>query len=256
MKKILVIEENSRTDNSETAAALAGAGYKTYTSAGDKDGVEIAVNYQPDLIVCNMIDNNEGLKVLRRLCSDNSTSTIPLIFVSNVNSLKAMRKAMEMGADDYFIRPLDLNSLVISVKKLFSKRELLKEKMILQLSSSFGDEITSPRTNDHILVKIGTKLKFVKYSCIVYISALKEYSRITTNENCAIVVRKSLCDWIDILPAQSFLRIHRSTIVNIDYIDKIVKTNTRSYEVYLENVTEPFQISQRFANAMRKTFPS
>ncbi len=256
MKKILVIEEKLKTEHSETAEVLSGAGYKTYISAGDKDGIEIAINYQPDLIICNMICHNQSLKVLRQLCADNLTATIPIIFLSDESNIKAMRQAMELGADDFFSRPFEFGSLVKSVQRLFNKREQIKENIVLQLSSSFGDEVKMPRKNDHILVKIGTKLKFVKFANILYIKSLKEYSKVVTTEKCAVVVRKSLCDWVSLLPAQSFLRIHRSTIVNIDYIDRIVKTSLRSHEVYIEGVEEPFQISHRFANAMRKSFPS
>ena len=256
MKKILVIEEKLRTENSETADALTDAGYNTYISAGDKDGIEIAVNYQPDLIICNLVCHDHGLKVLKQLFDNNLTAAIPLIFLSDECEIKSMRQAMELGADDFFSRPLDYKSLVNSVQRLFDKRELLRESILSQLSTSFGDEMKTPRTNNHILVKIGTKLKFVKFTNILYIASLKEYSKVVTIERCAIVVRKSLSDWISLLPAQSFLRIHRSTIVNIEYIDRIVKTSLRSHEVYLEGVEEPFQISQRFANAMRKSFPS
>ena len=57
------------------------------------------------------------------------------------------------------------------------------------------------------------------------------------------------------LPAHRFLQIHRSTIINIEAIQKIEKVKDRTYVVYLDGIEEPFDLSQRFANVMRRTFP-
>lgn len=255
MKKVLIVEEKSGPENG-IATELIDAGFKTYISAGDEDGVEIAVNYQPDLIICNTKKKEDGFNVLQQLRANESTDTLPIIFLTKEFDNAVFRKAMELGADDYLAYPIETKILVSSINALFSKREKLKEKLILQLSASFGDEEQPHKKNDHILVKIGNKLKFVRFNCIVVITALKEYSQVITNDNCRIVVRKSLRNWEDLLPGQSFLRIHRATIVNMDYVEKIEKTSQRSYEVHLKNIDEPFQLSQRFANIMRKTFPS
>lgn len=255
LKKILIIE-NAAACESGTESVLTEAGYKTYTSAGDKDGIEIACHYHPDLIICNAKTHEDGFKTLEFLCSDSSTETIPIIFIADTYDKTKMRKAMELGADDYLTKPLDINSLKRAIQTVFKKREALKQKMILNLSASFGDEENEPVKNDHILIKIGTKLKFIKYTNIVCINALKEYSQVITSDNCKITVRKSLRNWMELLPPKAFLRIHRATIVNMEYVEKIVKTNSRSYEVYLQIIKDPFQLSQRFANIMRKSFPS
>jgi two-component system LytT family response regulator len=120
----------------------------------------------------------------------------------------------------------------------------------------FEEEANQPQIDDHILIKIGNKLKLIKFSEIVCITALKEYSKLTTKDNCKIVVRKSLKNWMSLLPAKCFLQIHRATIINIDYIEKIVKTNERTYTVNLINVQESFDISHRYANIIRHKFPT
>ena len=107
---------------------------------------------------------------------------------------------------------------------------------------------------DHILIKIGANLKLIEFSRIVCISALKEYSKVTTDDGCKIVVRKSIRNWVETLPAKDFLRIHRATIVNMLFLDKIEKAGFRSYNVYLKNISTPFPISQRYGNIMKKTF--
>jgi DNA-binding LytR/AlgR family response regulator len=62
-------------------------------------------------------------------------------------------------------------------------------------------------------------------------------------------------NWIDILPPNAFLRIHRGTIINLNYIDKINQTGVRTYTVSLKGITSVFDFSYRYANIMRRSFP-
>ena len=63
-------------------------------------------------------------------------------------------------------------------------------------------------------------------------------------------------NWVKVLPAKSFLRIHRATIINLEYVDKISQANGRTYTVSLKGVKDTFDFSYRYANVMRQTFPS
>ena len=63
-------------------------------------------------------------------------------------------------------------------------------------------------------------------------------------------------EWLGAVSVPSFLQIHRATIINIDYIEKIVKSNERTYTVHLKNIPETFDFSQRYTNIMRRTFPT
>jgi DNA-binding LytR/AlgR family response regulator len=85
---------------------------------------------------------------------------------------------------------------------------------------------------------------------------LKEYSKIKTNDNLEILVRKSMRNWVKLLPSNSFLRIHRATIININFIDKISQTNSRIYTVSLKGIKDTFDFSYRYANIMRRSFPT
>ena len=162
---------------------------------------------------------------------------------------------MDAGIDDFVpVNFLEV-SLVNSINNRINKIEKMKESIQNNLNS-FEENSKLEKDDDHVLVKIGNKLKLVEYSEIVCITALKEYSKIITKDNYKIVVRKSLKRWVKTLPAKSFLRIHRATIININYIEEIVKTNERTYTVHLKNIKESFDFSHRYANLMRRTFPA
>ncbi len=254
MIKILVIQDNEEIIK-EIDSILPKKEFEIYYSHNMQDGLEISLRYLPNLIIFCVDNDDVSVEVLSKLTIEEKTSSIPLIVISKNNSFEQMRTFMELGADDYLPVELMKKSLRASIKKRLDKLSRLKESINSQLNS-FVEESAKPKRDDHILVKIGNKLKLVKFAEIVCITALKEYSKITTKENCKIVIRKSLKNWINILPAKSFLQIHRATIINIDYIEKIVKTNERTYTVHLKNIPETFDFSQRYTNIMRRTFPS
>ena len=253
MKKILIIHSNEK-QNFEFQNILETAGYRTYITAGESDGLKIADRYLPDVMICDLDDYEKELIVIKNLNSSPSTECIPLLVITSTSQNGHIRAAMELGADDVLIKPVNQESLLRSIKKRLRKIEVIKQNLTDKIISTETAFPNKSKKIDHILIKIGTNLKFIEFSKIVCITALKEYSKVTTDDNCKIVVRKSIRNWVETLPAKDFLRIHRATIVNMLFLDKIEKVGFRSYNVYLKNITTPFPISQRYSNIMKKTF--
>lgn len=254
MKKILVIQEEGNCQiNFEEI--LHKDSFELFYSHKLKDGLEISVRYLPDLIILCLNNNLKHIEIIENITGEEKTASIPIITISENNSYDQFRMIMELGADDYIPIKYLNDSLLNSVNKRLNKLEKLKLNINKQINS-FEEDSILPKKDDHILVKIGNKLKLIKFVDIVCITALKEYSKLTTTDNCKIVMRKSLKNWIGILPPKTFLRIHRGTIINLDYVEKIVKTNERTYTVYLKFISETFDFSQRYANIMRQTFPT
>jgi DNA-binding LytR/AlgR family response regulator len=194
------------------------------------------------------------LVVIKNLNNSPSTECIPLLVITSTSLNGHIRAAMELGADDVLIKPVNQESLLRSIRKRLRKIEVIKQNLtdkIISTENAFGEHAKKP---DHILIKIGSKLKLIEFSKIVCITALKEYSKVTTEDGCKIVVRKSIRNWVETLPAKDFLRIHRATIVNMLFLDRIEKAGFRNYNLYLKNISTPFSISQRYGNIMKKTF--
>jgi two-component system LytT family response regulator len=253
LKKILLIQ-SSHDDDSKIQEALENAGYITYITAGEFDGLKIAERYPADAIVCELDDFEKELKIIKELNQNPVTEYIPLFLITSTGQIPHIRAAMELGADDVLVKPINKESLLRSLNTRLRKIEILKEKLtdkIISTESAFSEK---SKKTDHILVKIGKKLKIVEYSSIVCITALKEYSKFITEDGSKIVVRKSIRNWLETLPGKDFLRIHRATIINMTYIDKIEKSGVRGYCVHLKNIPEAFPMSQRYGNLMRKTF--
>ena len=128
MKSILVIEDN-KDIRENTAEILDLAGYKTFTAENGKKGVDIAVKEKPDVIVCDiMMPELDGYGVLHMLRKNETTQTIPFIFLTAKTERSDFRKGMEMGADDYVTKPFEDIELLNAIEMRLKKAEILGNK--------------------------------------------------------------------------------------------------------------------------------
>ena len=192
---------------------------------------------------------------LSRILNNDATAYIPILVISTIPSFEDQRMLMELGVEDYLPEQFIRSSLLNTIFNRFEKRRKMKQFLSDQINN-FEEIETPAKKADHLLVKLGTKLKLVKFSDIVCITAMKEYSKIKINGNLEILVRKSMRNWVKMLPPNAFLRIHRATIINLNYIDKISQANSRTYTVSLKGIKDTFDFSYRYANIMRRSFPS
>ena len=123
-KTILIIEDNFEIREG-TAEILSLIGeYEVLTAVNGKEGVDLALKHHPDLILCDiMMPELDGYGVLYMLSKNESTTDIPFIFLTAKSERGDIRKAMEMGADDYLTKPFDDIELLNAIESRFRKRE-------------------------------------------------------------------------------------------------------------------------------------
>ena len=255
MTRLLIVDDHPAQDW-ELGGTLSEKGYQVYVTGARTDGIKIASRYKIDIILCNLENPRSGEGLVKELQRREATETVPIFYISAVPDLRLMRKIMSLGADDFFVVPVDVMELIQAIEKRLEKRRTLEEKINRAIQTSFEGEGELPGPVDHFIVTIGCRLKLIKFSDVVCIRAQKEYSLIKAKDQNEILVRRSLKKWMRLLPSNSFLQIHRSTIINIEAIEKLTKLKNRSYVVYLKGIEKPFPLSQRFMNIMRRTFPA
>lgn len=121
MKKILIIED-SNDIRENIAEILDLAGYQTFVASNGKQGADIAIANLPDLILCDiMMPELDGYGVFNLLQKKTSSANIPFIFMTAKSEPSEMRKGMEMGADDYLIKPFDDVELLSAIESRLKK---------------------------------------------------------------------------------------------------------------------------------------
>ena len=104
------------------------------------------------------------------------------------------------------------------------------------------------------MIKVFLKNDIVLLSVknIVKISINGNYSIIVDNKNIKYELKKPLVKWENDLPKNTFLRIHRSTIINKNYIEKIEPCHNYTYRIKLNNSEISEEVSRRYAMLIRK----
>jgi DNA-binding NarL/FixJ family response regulator len=112
MKKILVIEDESEMRRDLTTI-LRLENFQPLPAENGRVGVELAKKEKPDLILCDvMMPELDGYGVIAALRADAMTATIPLIFLT---AKPDIRVGMNLGADDYLIKPVAKPDLLAAI---------------------------------------------------------------------------------------------------------------------------------------------
>src|SRR6476661_1751000 len=126
MKTILLIEDVDDI-RENTAEILELSNYIVIVAENGKVGVEKAIEYVPDLIICDiMMPVLDGYGVFHAIRKNESIKNTPFIFLTAKSERSDFRKGMELGADDYITKPFDGTELLNAVDSRLKKYELLK----------------------------------------------------------------------------------------------------------------------------------
>src|SRR5699024_5230551 len=108
-------------------------GYEVITAENGKSGVEKARKHFPDLIICDiMMPELDGFGVLHLIQKTPDLANTPFIFLTAKTERSDFRKGMEMGADDYLMKPFSEMELLNAIESRFKKKDLIQEQFSQQ----------------------------------------------------------------------------------------------------------------------------
>lgn len=125
--KILLIDDDRRLGRT-IENVLKSHDYDVYYADNGIVGIQKAFEYDPDLILCDInMSPIDGYHVYSVLKESSLIDHIPFIFITGNSDLQDIRFGLDLGVDDYFVKPFDNNNLINSVEKRISKYRKLKE---------------------------------------------------------------------------------------------------------------------------------
>lgn len=129
VEKILVIDDEKSTVQL-ISILLERRGFKVCHAYCAQEGLRTAYHHQPDLVLLDVLMNQmDGWEVCRRL---REMSDVPIIFMSALGSAQDIVKGLDIGADDYMVKPVDNDELVARIRARLrrSPRPQVNEELV------------------------------------------------------------------------------------------------------------------------------
>ena len=206
---------------------------------GEADDVSTAVKaveqLNPDVIFLDIqMPGESGFDLLPKI-----KTSAKVIFVTAFDEFAI--RAFEVNALDYLLKPINPERLAQTVNRLNQPEE--PESI----------EFRQLNYDDRLFLLIDDGMKFLKIKSIIYIQSAGDYTEIFTSDGISGLTLKSMKEWDNRLPNQFFCRIHRSTIINLEYVDRLEEWFNYSYKVFLKGIKKPFVISRRYVAKLKRT---
>jgi two-component system LytT family response regulator len=158
------------------------------------------------------MDDGTGFDLLER----SSTIDFKVIFITAYEEYAI--KAFKFSAIDYLLKPVDPDDLIAAVEK--AKTQILRE-LKLQLST-LSDNLSTGKKKT-LVIKTMDKIHYIDVSNIIRCESDRNYTFFYLNNDRKIIASLPLKEYEELLDRNSFFRIHKSHLVNIDYVETYIK---------------------------------
>jgi two-component system, LytTR family, response regulator len=234
-----IVVDDERPARTELARMLTSA--RDVRCVGEAASIEEALaliqSRQPDVVFLDIVvGNRSGFELLVR-----EERTYDVVFVTAFDEY-ALR-AFDVDAVDYLLKPVSQERFDAAVARLTRRR-------------GTGD-VGAMRTfdyDDRVMLRVDGALRMLQISSIVSVTADRDQTRLITTDKAALTVTKTLKEWETRLPAAQFARIHRSTIVNLEFVERIVPLSGFAWLVWVRGMPSAFMMSRRYAARVRRRF--
>jgi len=136
MTTILIIEDETAI-RELISELLFLEDFEVAEAVNGKEGIAIAQSVLPDLIICDvMMPEIDGHGVLQALQKNPQTATIPFVFLTAKGTRQDVRYAMNLGADDYLIKPFANEELLEVIQIRLRKKEIINQQYIEKLEEN------------------------------------------------------------------------------------------------------------------------
>ena len=156
--------------------------------------------------------------------------------------------------DQYAVRAFEVNALDYLLKPVAPARLARAIDRLGKPNAGVAAPSTEPKLayQDRLFLRLDDRMGFVKVAEIASIVSDGDYSVVRLASGRTHRARKSLREWVARLPENAFARVHRSTIVNLEFVERVEEWSHFSYRLYLRGVPEPVTMSRRYAGQLKR----
>ncbi len=199
-----------------------------------------AINcFRPDLLLLDIqMPDLDGFQVL----SEIAPREMPTVIFTSAYDQYAIR-AFEAHALDYLLKPFDQERLHAAIQRARvelakSENREMTHKLLEMLSHlKSGPSTATTDSQDRLVIKAKGRVIFLDLEEIDWVEAAANYVRLNVGKE-SYLLRETISRTSERLDPNQFIRIHRSTIVNVRKIKELIPVNSGEYIVVLKNGKE------------------
>jgi two-component system, LytTR family, response regulator len=199
-----------------------------------EEAARIVAATDADLVFLDIsLGRESGFDLLPSLGAD-----VDVVFVT-AHDVHALR-AFEVNALDYLMKPVESARLALTIQRLDRP------------SAERAEGMRPLMHDDRLFLRLNDHLAFVRVADIIAIEAAADNSIVhLTTVPAGARTNKSLREWEQRLPDRHFVRIHRSTLINLGYVTRVDEWSHASFRVHMRDLAEPLVMSRRYGARVR-----
>jgi two-component system LytT family response regulator len=130
-------------------------------------------------------------------------------------------KAIKFSALDYLLKPVDADELMAAVAKASEQREQIQQVQIQQLQQS----LQHPTNEFKLMIATNEGPYFISTDDILFAEGSNNYTHFHLSRQRKLVASKTLLEFENLLSDQGFMRVHKSYLVNLKYVERYISKN-------------------------------
>lgn len=187
------------------------------------EGIEAIEKFNPDVVFLDInMQNESGFDLLKEI----PKIEFEIIFTTAYSEFAI--DAIKWSALDYLLKPINHLELATTIKRFEKKwqHKIEFDRFRLLIENISGDD----QSNAKIAFPIENGFKVVKINSILYCQSDVNYTKVFLNNGTNFILSKTLKLIEELLPSSIFLRVHKSYLVNFNYVSYF----SRSLDAYVE----------------------
>jgi len=235
--KALIIDDERLARNSIKSLLKK---YNSFEVVAEAESVAEAIikikKHLPDILFLDIqMPGDNGFDLLRQIEYSGQ-----IIFVTAFDEYAI--RAFQVNALDYLLKPVSPERFATTINRILSKEKM---QMAHTLNLNY---------DDRIFISIANCYSFVSLNEVKAILAYGDYTKLILDRGRTGIILRSMKKWEEKLPENHFTRIHRSSIVNINFIEKIVAAENHTLNLYLKEEDEHFVVSRSYRKRIKNLY--
>lgn len=218
MIKCLLVEDDPFSR--EIVSDIIKDSFANLSIVGYADNIETAkkeiIKHQPDLVFLDVeLPDGKSFDLLEKM----KQAKFQIIFITSHDSYAL--QAFKYSAVDYILKPIDVEALKGAIKKVITQKKETDNQFRIEFL--MNNLTKSNSENAKIALPSSEGLNFVKVMDIVRCQAESNYTHVYLKDGETLIISRSLKEFEEMLPKHIFYRIHKSHLVNLNFLKKFVK---------------------------------